>query len=145
MSTQQHDPRLDTILRYYHGCNTADVALMMSTFHEGVVHYFVDHAPVAGARELAGYWAKVGPRTRASWHVDHALVKGDEAVIEWSMVWTPADSDKPQTLRGTEWFVFVDDRISEIRSYHNNHHLQSPRNRELHGFPYAARGYPPTL
>ncbi|MDA1076776.1 MAG: hypothetical protein O3A63_18790 [Proteobacteria bacterium] len=44
-------------------------------------------------------------------------------------------------LHGTEWFVFVDDRIKEVRSYHNNHRLTSPANRDLHGFPYADRGY----
>ena len=73
-------PYIETIVRYYGGCNTADIAVMESTFTEDVVHYFVDHPPVAGRRGLATYWAKVGPRTRAHWTVDHAIVDGDEAV-----------------------------------------------------------------
>ena len=132
---------IDTVRRYYHGCNTGDVDLMKSTFCEDVVHYFVDHAPVRGADGLAGYWAKVGPKTRARWTVDHGIEKGDEAVIEWAMSWTPIGGEVQETLRGTEWFIFRDGRIAEIRSYHNNWHLRRPENRALWAFPYADRGY----
>ena len=55
-------PYIETIQRYYAGCNSADVDLMMSTFTEDVVHYFVDHGAVQGATGLASYWSKVGPR-----------------------------------------------------------------------------------
>ena len=83
---------LDTIRRYYDGCNTADKKKMESTFAENVVHYFVDHSPVRGRTRLAEYWAKVGPMTHAHWEVDHSMVQGEEAVIEWSMRWTPVGS-----------------------------------------------------
>ncbi len=73
---QSGHPYIDIIQTYYQGCNTADFDLMMSTFTEDVVHYFVDHSAV-----------------------------------------------------------------SEIRSYHNNFHLQGPENRHLQGFDYAGRGY----
>jgi hypothetical protein len=134
---------LDTIERYYHGCNTADTALMVDTFHPEVVHYFVDHAPVSGAENLARYWASVGPRTKALWRVDHALVGKNEAVIEWSMEWSPQPDapDQREILHGTEWFIFVDGQIREVRSYHNNHRLQSAANRDLWDFPYSERGY----
>jgi len=135
-------PHVSTIRRYYAGCNAPDVALMRSTFTDDVVHYFVDHAPVHGSEGLAMYWAKVVPRTQASWTLDHAIVQGDEAVIEWSMRWTPANTGRPELLRGTEWYRFRDGKIAEIRSYHCNPHLTGPANFELHGFPYAARGYP---
>ncbi len=135
-----HD-HIRTILRYYDGCNTADAELMRSTFSADVVHYYLDHEPVRGRDGLAGYWAKVGPRTRARWSCDHAIVAGDEAVIEWSMRWTPIGTNTPELLRGTEWYRFVDGLIAEIRSYHCNHHLQSPDNYELRGFDYDARGY----
>ena len=104
---------LATIRRYYEGCNTVNIELMRSTFDADVVHYFVDHAPVSGAVTLASYWAKIGPRTRARWSVDHFLAGGDEAVVEWSMRWMPAHAQRPEVLRGTEWFRFVEGRIAE--------------------------------
>ena len=130
-----------TINRYYRGCNTADKDLMMSTFDEDVVHYFVDHSAVRGAERLANYWVKVAPLTQANWTLDHIIAQNQEAVIEWSMQWVPAQTGKPELLRGSEWYVFADDKISEIRSYHNNYYLQDLRNRELWDFDYAERGY----
>lgn len=132
---------VDIIETYYRGCNTQDYDLMKSTFTDDVVHYFVDHDPVKGAHELANYWCKVAPRTKANWSVDHALVQEPEAVIEWSMAWTPPATGQSELLRGTEWYVFESDLISEIRSYHNNFHLADPKNRELWGFDYLGRGY----
>jgi len=132
---------IDTIQTYYRGCNTADVDLMMSTFTDDVVHYFVDHGAVRSAQGLANYWAKVAPRTQANWALDHALVDEPEAVIEWSMQWVPAQTGAAELLRGSEWYLFRDDKIAEIRSYHNNYFLQDPKNRELHDFDYAQRGY----
>ncbi len=132
---------IDLINRYYAGCNTADVALMMSTFTDDVVHYFVDHSKVVSAQGLANYWAKVGPITQANWQLDHAVVQGDEAVIEWSMAWQSRQTSAPEILRGTEWYQFRDDKIFEIRSYHNNFYLQHPDNRELRDFDYLSRGY----
>ena len=114
---------------------------MISTFTEDVVHYFVDHSAVHGAQALANYWAKVGPKTRANWQLDHALVQEPEAVIEWSMRWVPGATGAPELLRGSEWYVFREGRIAEIRSYHNNYYLQGRENRELHDFDYLGRGY----
>ena len=141
MSEPAQHPHLATILRYYEGCNLADAELMKSTFTDDVVHYYVDHTPVAGRDGLANYWAKVVPRTKANWSLDHSIVAGDEAVIEWSMTWTPPGGDTQELLRGTEWYLFREGKIAEIRSYHNNHHLSDPANFELRGFPYAERGY----
>ena len=141
-------PYIETIKTYYEGCNTADMALMLSTFTNDVVHYFVDHSAVRGGEALANYWAKVGPKTQANWQLDHAVVQGEEAVIEWSMRWVPAATGTPEILRGSEWYIFRQDPakggkdlIAEIRSYHNNFYLQNPVNRELHDFDYAERGY----
>jgi hypothetical protein len=134
-------PHIETIQAYYRGCNSADIGLMASTLTRDVVHYFVDHAPVRSAEGLASFWSKVGPRTRARWHLDHALVAGDEAVIEWTMHWTPVAADREEVLRGTEWYRFRNGRIAEIRSYHVNWHLRNPANFELRDFDYAGRGY----
>ena len=132
---------IDTILRYYEGCNTADVDLMMRTFTDDVVHYFVDHGEVRGARGLADYWARVGPLTQANWMLNHTVIQEPEAVIEWSMSWVPKQTGQMELLRGSEWYIFEGSKIKEIRSYHANFYLASTRNAELHDFDYAQRGY----
>jgi ketosteroid isomerase-like protein len=135
-------PHIETIQRYYHGCNTADAALITSTFTDDVVHYFTHHAPIRGAATLAGYWVKMQPRVHGKWVVDHALVQGDEAVIEWTMRWTPASQQKPQLVRGAEWYVFRNNLIAEIRAYYLNPRLPYMfTNFELEKFPYAKREY----
>jgi ketosteroid isomerase-like protein len=136
---------IDTIRRYYNGCSSADVELMHSTLHTGVVHYFlapnIGSKPVSGREHLARYWAKVARMIQARWVVDHALCSGDEAVIEWTMYWQPQDSlqdpGKRVATRGAEWFVFRDGLIAEIRSYYQ----QREHSSELEGFPYSRRGY----
>jgi ketosteroid isomerase-like protein len=134
MATSRSHPYIDTIQEYYRGCNTGDIELMMSTFCDDIVHYFVDHTAVRGAAALANYWFKVGPTTQANWQLDHAVVQEPEAVIEWSMRWVPAATGKPELLRGSEWYLFADGRIAEIRSYHDNFYLQNPDNRQLWEF-----------
>ena len=74
-------------------------------------------------------------------YTNHALVEEPEAVIEWSMRWVPDATGKPELLRGSEWYLFDGGRIAEIRSYHNNFHLQHPDNRQLRDFDYQVRGY----
>ena len=138
---QEGHPFIEVIQTYYQGCNNKDFALMMSTFMPDIVHYFVDHSAVVGAEALANYWCKVAPKTQANWELDHAVVQESEAVIEWSMRWVPAQTGAAEILRGSEWYVFEGQRISEIRSYHCNYYLNAVENRELHGFDYAARGY----
>ncbi|MEM7540756.1 MAG: nuclear transport factor 2 family protein [Pseudomonadota bacterium] len=140
MATRDH-PHAQTILRYYQGCNTGDVDLMKSTFTDDVVHYFVDLEAVSGADTLAALWQRAASKTKASWHLDHIIVEGDEAVIEWTMRWTPKGLTVEEILRGTEWYLFEDGLIKEIRSYHNNFHLADPSNFELKGFDYAQRTY----
>ena len=132
---------IETIKTYYAGCNHADEQLMISTFTPDVVHYFVDHGEVRGAQALANYWAKVAPKTGANWRLDHAMVQEPEAVIEWSMLWVPKATGKPEILRGSEWYIFDAGKIAEIRSYHNNFYLSDVRNRELWDFDYAGKGY----
>ena len=134
-------PYIETIQTYYAGCNGPDYDLMRTTFSDDVVHYFVDHSAVRGAHELANYWCKVAPLTSANWHLDHAIVEQDEVVIEWSMRWRPVQTKQFEILRGSEWYVFENGKIAEIRSYHNNYYLQDPANRELHNFDYEQRGY----
>lgn len=132
---------LETIRRYYDGCSTGDVELMMQTLHPEVVHYFLapnlGSTPVGGAEHLARYWRKVTGHIAATWLVDHIVEDGEEAVIEWTMFWAPPGTSEPVATRGAEWFVFTDGRIREIRSYYN----QRPESTQLDGFLYAERGY----
>jgi len=135
-------PYIATIKRYYHGCNTADIAVMISTFTDNVIHYFTHHAPIQGAETLATYWKKMQQRVKGVWTVDHGLVQSEEAVIEWTMQWTPPGSDTPELIRGAEWYVFRNERIAEIRAYYMNPRLPySSTNFELEDFPYVERGY----
>ena len=114
---------------------------MISIFIDDLVHYFADHEPVRSAVGSANYWFKVALKTEATWEINHALLSGPEAVIEWSMRWKPSTEAKREILRSTEWFVFMDNKISEIRSYHCNYFLNDRRNHELGDFDYAGRRY----
>lgn len=135
-----------TIERYYLGCSTADVEMMVGTLDPDVVHWFLapnpGSAPVRGGEHLARYWRKVAGLIDARWLVDHCLEgSGDhaaEAVIEWTMSWRPGGTGERVATRGAEWFTFAPDgRITEIRSYYQ----QRSETTELDGFPYAERGY----
>jgi len=135
-------PYLQTIERYYRGCSRADSELMRSTFTAEVVHYFTHHEPVRGAEALAHYWMSMQPKIDACWTVDHGIVQGDEAVIEWSMSWTPPGSGSVEMIRGAEWYRFEDQLIAEIRAYYLNPRAPYPQmDFELLGFDYADRGY----
>lgn len=138
MSESEH---LDTIRKYYDGCNRGDIDQMMSTFTPDVVHYFLNTSWLRGAAELANYWTKFQNKDRVTvWTVDHGIAEGDEAVIEWTMKSTFRDGRAPRIERGAEWYVFRNGKIAEIRAYYHqfeDHHIS-----ELESFPYAQRGYP---
>jgi hypothetical protein len=134
-------PFLDTIRTYYLGCNTGDLELMKSTFTPDVTHYFTDHAPVSGADTLANYWAGFNTQERSAvWTVDRFMAADDEAVIEWTMLYTSLNELRKGILRGAEWYQFREGKIAEIRAYF----LWTPERmvNELVGFPYSERGYP---
>ena len=115
---------------------------MRSTFTSDVVHYFTHHEPVRGAEALAHYWVSMQPKIAACWTVDHGIVQGDEAVIEWSMSWTPAGSSDVEMIRGAEWYRFENRLIAEIRAYYLNPRAPYPQmDFELLGFDYDGRGY----
>ena len=109
---------LETIRRYYHGCSTGDVDLMLATFAEDVVHYFPTQDPIRGGQALAAHWVSVHERTGAVWTVDHGLAAGEEAVIEWTMSFQHPGTGASGRIRGAEWYVFQEGRIAEIRPYY---------------------------
>jgi ketosteroid isomerase-like protein len=134
-------PHLDTIRTYFIGCSTGDVELMKSTFAPDITHYFTDMEPVKGADVLANFWLEynLGDR-RTVWTVDHGIVAGDEAVIEWTMIAMSQDRQPQGILLGAEWYQFRAGKIAEIRAYY--HGVSELSGRELIDFPYAERGFP---
>src|SRR4029079_9371353 len=70
---------------------------------------------------------------------EHGITDGNEAVIEWTMLWTDPKSGQRRLDRGTEWFRFEDGKIAEVRAYH--HSNDKNRSGDLLGFDHAGRGY----
>ena len=134
-------PHVRVIQRYYDACNAYSADALRQLLTPDMVHYWVDHVPVAGGDALASFAAKTAARTKGHWTLDKVMVSAEEAVAEWSMVWTPIGGDQRELLRGTEWFIFREGAIAEVRAYHCNFHLRDPRNFELREFPYRERGY----
>lgn len=133
-------PNLTVIRRYYEGCSTANVPLMLSALTRDAVHYFVEEPPVHGARAIAEKWLEFFVDGRsAAWTVDHGLAAGDEAVIEWTLLYRPRPGEAMRVFRGAEWYVFRDGLIAEVRAYEL---VGGEHPAELDGYPYAERGYP---
>ena len=136
-------PHLQTVGRYFKGCNTADTDLMVSCFAEDIEAYFIAIPPVTGSYKVAKFWCRLHEGMSAVWTVDRGIAQDNEAVVEWSMLWTPSELRKDELWRGTDWFRFEGDRISEIRQYYHAPDINpGPTYHELQGYPYAARGYP---
>lgn len=141
MVTEPRNPdAVELIHRYYRGCSSGDVELMMSTLTPDVVHYFLQPGttPVAGAEHLARYWRKVQGLLDARWEVDLALASGDLAAIEWTIFWTNPDTGVRLATRGGEFYLMRDGLIAEIRAYY---HQDRDADSELVGFDYVGRGY----
>lgn len=130
---------LDLVQRYYDACNAADVAGLQAAFTEDAAHYFTRLPPARGAAQIATLWAAQQQRLDARWTVEHGLEAGGEAVIEWTMTWTDPGSGERRIDRGTEWYAFAGDRITEIRAYH--HSDAANRSGDLLGFDHRARAH----
>lgn len=131
---------VELIKKYYRGCNTGDIELLMSTMTDNITHYFLQPGTIAvrGAEHLARYWRKVQKNLNARWEVDYAIAKGSDAVIEWTIFWTNPENGSRLTSRGAEFYVIKDGLISEIRAYYNQ---LLDVNSELVDFDYRQRGY----
>jgi len=132
---------IETVRRYYDGCNSGDLDVLLSTLTPDVVHYFLPprFPPIRGAEHLARYWRKYKNLLNPIWSIDHILARDDEVVIEWSCVWTPKDTERRILMRGTEWYIMRGGRIAEVRAYFMYDETDST---EITGFPYLERGYP---
>jgi hypothetical protein len=154
------------VRRYFDGCNSGDLDLLLSTLTPDVVHYFLppQFPPIKGAEHLAKYWRKYKAVLNPIWSIrrlrsvhdgflsfgvryqterthiliDHIIAQGIEVVSEWSCIWTPRGTETRLMSRGSEWYVMRDARIAEVRAYFMADEL---RNTELAGFSYGGRGY----
>ena len=111
---------LDRIRAYYEACNSGDAEAVAAYFTEDATHLFTRMAPVHGARRIGEQTAQAVEHAQASWHVEHGIEAGDEAVIEFANHWTDPRDGEQRTVRGTEWFRFAaDGRIEEVRAYYH--------------------------
>ena len=129
------DHQID-VARYFKGCNTGDIDLMVSCFTDDVEAYFIDVPSIRGSRELAEFWRDLNQTMGARWTVDRGIEQGSQAVV------TPPEMTEELLWRGTDWFIFEGGRIREIRQYHHARTLAADQTYELMGYPYAERGYP---
>jgi ketosteroid isomerase-like protein len=140
ISTTNEARNIEIVRTYFDACNSGELADLLATLTPDVIHYFLParFPPIRGADHLARYWRKYKLVLDPVWSVDHAIAQGDEVVSEWSCIWTPRGTQTRLMLRGSEWYVMRDGKISEIRAYfmHDDH-----GSTELIGFPYGDRGY----
>jgi ketosteroid isomerase-like protein len=129
----------DHIRSYYEALNSGDAARVASHFTADATHYYTRLEPHRGAEAIGKTTEWAVANIEANWKVENAIEEGDQAVIEWSMTWRHAESGEPRLDRGTEWFLFRDGKIAEIRAYYHG----GPKNRQgnLLGFDHAARGH----
>ena len=130
---------IEVVRRYFDGCNSGDLELLLSTLAPDVAHYFLPprFPPITGAEHLAKYWRKYKTVLNPIWSIDHIIAEGDEVVSEWSCIWTPRGTQMRLMSRGSEWYVMRDARIAEVRAYFMD---DDSRSTELTGFPYDDRG-----
>ena len=130
---------VDRIRSYYAALNTGDAEKVASHFTEDATHYYTRLDPHCGSETIGQMTEWAVANIEANWKVENAIEEGDQAVIEWTMTWRHAESGEPRLDRGTEWFLFRDGKIAEIRAYYHG----GPKNRQgnLLGFDHAGRGH----
>jgi ketosteroid isomerase-like protein len=125
---------LDHVKSYYQVINSGDVDAIADHFTDDAVHYYTRMAPHRGGRVIAerAVWAVTN--IEAEWSMYNGIDDGEQAVIEWAMKWRHPETGELKLDRGTEWFLFRDGKICEVRAYYN-------RSGDLKEFDHAARGH----
>ncbi len=130
---------IDHVRGYYEALNTGDPDKVAAFFTEDATHYSTRLGPHEGARAIAEN-AKLGvEQIDGQWHMYNGIEEGDQAVIEWAMTWRDPETGERRLDRGTEWFLFRDGKIAEVRAYF--HGGQRNRSGNLIGFDHAGRGH----
>ena len=84
---------------YYDALNRGDADEVAAFFTEDATHYYTRLGPHHG-REIAAH-AELGvEHLGAEWILEHGIDNGDEAVTEWTMVWTDPASGRRRLDRG---------------------------------------------
>jgi len=131
---------LERVRAYYRDLNTGDVEKVARHFHPDATHYYTRLGPHHSAQAIGELTEQGVKFLDASWHLEHAIERGDEVVIEWTMLWCDPRHDNVRRIdRGTEWFVVRDGLIAEVRAYH--HSDDKNRAGDLLGFDHEGRGY----
>jgi ketosteroid isomerase-like protein len=133
------DKLIDHVRGYYEALNTGDADKVAAFFTDDATHYYTRLGPHEGARAIAEH-AKLGvEQIDGQWHMYNGIEEGDQAVIEWAMTWRDPETGERRLDRGTEWFLFRDGLIAEVRAYF--HGGRRNRSGDLIGFDHAGRGH----
>jgi hypothetical protein len=116
-NARQRDALSEVLRRYIRGCNTGDTPFLASTLAKDVKVYFISRPPAAGRDTVAKLWKDYHEASHARWTIDHVVIEGNEAVMEWSALREPRGPANRQFDRGVDWYVFQGGQISEIRQY----------------------------
>ena len=131
--------KLDHIRSYYASLNTGDPDEVARHFTDDAVHYYTRLGPHEGARTIGEHTKWAVENLDGQWHLYNGIEEGDQAVIEWAMTWRDPGSGERRLDRGTEWFLFRDGLIAEVRAYF--HGGRRNRSGDLIGFDHKGRGH----
>ncbi len=130
---------LDHIRSYYDALNTGDAARVAEHFTDDAVHYYTRLGPHNGAQTIGEHTRWAVENIDGQWVIENAIEDGEQAVIEWTMTWRHPKKGERRLDRGTEWFLFRDGLIVEVRAYF--HGGRRNRSGDLIGFDHAGRGH----
>jgi len=130
---------VDHIRSYYEALNTGDAEAVAAHFTPDAIHYYTRLGPHEGAETIGQMTDLAVKSIEARWYVENAIEDGDQATIEWTMTWRDPKSGERRLDRGTEWFLFRDGKIAEVRAYH--HGGRKNPSGDLLGFDHRGRGY----
>lgn len=130
---------VDHIRSYYEALNSGDAERVAAHFTDDATHYYTRLGPHEGAETIGQMTDLAVKGIEAQWFVENAIEEGEQAAIEWTMTWRDPKSGEKRLDRGTEWFLFRDGKIAEVRAYHHG----GPKNQsgDLLGFDHRGRGY----
>jgi ketosteroid isomerase-like protein len=131
--------KIDHVRSYYEALNSGDPEVVAAHFTEDATHYYTRLGPHEGAATIGQMTKLAVESIEAKWFVENAIEDGDQAAIEWTMTWRDPKSGERRLDRGTEWFLFREGKIAEVRAYHHGG-KKNPQG-DLLGFDHAGRGY----
>jgi len=140
MQNSPESRNIQIVRRYFDGCSSGDLQVLLDTLAPDVIHYFLprEFRAIRGAEHLAKHWRKFKQLLDPVWAIDQIIAEGDQVVSEWSCIWTPKGTSRRVMMRGSEWYVVREGLIAEIRAYLMH---DDTTDTELAGFPYFERGY----